>query len=265
MRVEVGSKVSEMSSKELKRDLLLYAKRNPVLFLELVSDENVYLRNVGIKAVEAGIIKLSPDQRTFMWASNDRKLMTVPFDEHPYSALAAWFKTDDTSVVSSYAPAATTTSVPSKFLPNYIYKVHRIEYKNNNCEIVNTSDFNDFNHGSFLFRPTATRPIANIRNNILRVSIGSSNNDADLNAITFVIPTRIIYFIKPLKPRFGYVVVNGEALYNPQNSTNFQLHPSEEELVVFKILELAGVTIAKPDLVNIASQEQAEIKTQQKS
>jgi len=30
MRVELGSKVSEMSSKELKRDLLLYAKRNPV-------------------------------------------------------------------------------------------------------------------------------------------------------------------------------------------------------------------------------------------
>ena len=30
-----------------------------------------------------------------MWASNDRKLLTVPFDENPYSALAAWFKTDD--------------------------------------------------------------------------------------------------------------------------------------------------------------------------
>ena len=27
--------------------------------------------------------------------SNDRKLMNVPFDEHPYSALAAWFKTDE--------------------------------------------------------------------------------------------------------------------------------------------------------------------------
>ena len=179
--------------------------------------------------------------------------------------LQAFEKTDDTSVVSSYAPAATTTSVPSKFLPNYIYKVHRIEYKNNNCEIVNTSDFNDFNHGSFLFRPTSTRPIANIRNNILRVSIGSSNNDANLNDIIFVIPTRIIYFIRPLKPRFGYVVVNGEALYNASDSNNFQLHPSEEEFLVFKILELAGITIAKPDLVNIANQEQAEIKTQQKS
>jgi hypothetical protein len=95
MRVEIGSKVSKMSSKELKRDLLLYAKRNPQLFLELVNDENVVLRNFGIKATEMGILKLSSDQRTFTWGSNDRKLCTVPFDEHPYSALAAWFKTDE--------------------------------------------------------------------------------------------------------------------------------------------------------------------------
>ena len=95
MRVEMGSKVSSMSSKELKRDLLLYAKRNPGLFLELVNDENVVLRNFGIKATEMGILKLSSDQRTFSWGSNDRKLMNVPFDEHPYSALAAWFKTDE--------------------------------------------------------------------------------------------------------------------------------------------------------------------------
>jgi hypothetical protein len=95
MRVELGSKVSEMSSKELKRDCLVFARRKPGLFLELVQDENVELRNFGIKATELGIIKLSSDQRYFMWGSNDRKLMTVPFDEHPYSALAAWFKTDE--------------------------------------------------------------------------------------------------------------------------------------------------------------------------
>ena len=95
LRVEVGSGVSNMSSKELKRDLLLYAKNNPVLFLELVNDENVVLRNFGIKATEMGILKLSSDQRTFSWGSNNRKLMNVPFDEHPYSALAAWFKTDE--------------------------------------------------------------------------------------------------------------------------------------------------------------------------
>jgi hypothetical protein len=95
MRVEKGSSVSQMSSKELKRDLLVFARRNPDLFLELASDDNVTLRNFGIKAVELGIIKLSNDQRNFLWASNNRPLMTVPFDEHPYTALAHWFKTDE--------------------------------------------------------------------------------------------------------------------------------------------------------------------------
>jgi hypothetical protein len=95
MRAEIGSEVSKMSSKELRRDLLVFAKRNAVLFLELASDENVYLRNIGIKATEEGIISLSDDQRTFSWTTNGRKLMNIPYGEHPYSALAAWFKTDE--------------------------------------------------------------------------------------------------------------------------------------------------------------------------
>ena len=53
------------------------------------------LRNIGIKATERGILKLSSDNRTFMYGETDRKIMTVPFDEHPYSALAAYFKTDE--------------------------------------------------------------------------------------------------------------------------------------------------------------------------
>jgi len=95
MRVEKGSEVSKLSSKELKRDLLVFARNNPKLFLELADDENVMLRNFGIKAVEAGILRLSSDQRNFLWGSNGRKIMTIPFDEHPYTALAHWFKTDE--------------------------------------------------------------------------------------------------------------------------------------------------------------------------
>ena len=95
MRVEKGSEVSRMSSKELKRDLLVFARNNPALLLELAADDNVQLRNFGIKAVEENIIKLSSDQRNFLWSSNNRQLMTVPFDEHPYTALAHWFKTDE--------------------------------------------------------------------------------------------------------------------------------------------------------------------------
>ena len=95
LRVEIGSKVNSMSSKELKRDLLLFARSNPQLFISLANDDNVQLRNISIRASEAGIIVLSSDQRTFTWGSNGRKLMNVPFDENPYSAFAAFLKTDE--------------------------------------------------------------------------------------------------------------------------------------------------------------------------
>ena len=95
LRVELGSKVSKLSTKELKRDLMIFAKHNPGLFLNLAGDDNVILRNFAINATENNIITLSPDQKTFSWASNGRKLMTVPFDENPYTAMASWFKTDE--------------------------------------------------------------------------------------------------------------------------------------------------------------------------
>ena len=95
MRAEVGSEVSKLSSKELRRDLLIFARNNPKLFLELADDDNVLLRNFGIRAVENGILRLSSDQRNFLWGSNGRQIMTIPFDAHPYTALAHWFKTDE--------------------------------------------------------------------------------------------------------------------------------------------------------------------------
>ena len=95
VRSSVGSEVSKMTSKEIKRDLLLFAKNNPNLFLEIANDEDINIRNLGIKAVEMGILKLSSDQRTFKWGTNDKKIVTVPFDENPYSALTAYFKTDE--------------------------------------------------------------------------------------------------------------------------------------------------------------------------
>jgi hypothetical protein len=99
LRVEQGSAVTSMTTAEIRRDLLLFAKRSPETFIALVDDDNVQLRNFGIKAVEANIIQLSGDQKSFHWASNNKKLMSVPFDENPYSAFAAYLKTDEGSEV----------------------------------------------------------------------------------------------------------------------------------------------------------------------
>ena len=80
---------------ELERDLLLFAKNEPQLFLELANDDDINIRNMALKASELGILRLSEDQRTFKWAKTDKKIMTVPFDEHPYSAFTAFLKTDE--------------------------------------------------------------------------------------------------------------------------------------------------------------------------
>ena len=95
MRTEIGSAVNNLSSKELRRDLLLFAKEQSRLFIELAKDDNVKLRNFGVKAVEQGFLGLADDQRSFTIGKNKKKLFSVPFDENPYSALAAWFKTDE--------------------------------------------------------------------------------------------------------------------------------------------------------------------------
>ena len=94
-RAEVGSSVTKMGSKEIKRDAYLLAKNNPSLFIELAQDEDIKFRNLANRAVESGIVKLTDDNTVFKWAANGKKIMTGPFDQHPYAAFAQFFKTDD--------------------------------------------------------------------------------------------------------------------------------------------------------------------------
>lgn len=95
-RAVLHSKVSTMASNEIRRDMLIYARQNPDKFIDLANDENINLRNVAIRAVEMGVIALKEDQRTVYWNNKTKeKIITVPYGENAYSALAAFFKTDE--------------------------------------------------------------------------------------------------------------------------------------------------------------------------
>ena len=76
---------------------------------------------------------------------------------------------------------------------------------------------------------------------------------------------RIDYYIVPAKPTWGYVVVNGNALYNSNTSTDFQLHPSEEENLISRILILSGTTIKQPELQQAGAQDIQLVKQLQNS
>ena len=95
-RAVLHSKVSTMASNEIRRDMLIFARKNPDKFIDLANDENINLRNVAIRAVEMGVIALKEDQRTVYWNNKTKeKIITVPYGENAYSALAAFFKTDE--------------------------------------------------------------------------------------------------------------------------------------------------------------------------
>ena len=57
------------------------------------------------------------------------------------------------------------------------------------------------------------------------------------------------YIRKPDKPSWGYVVINSRAMYDSANTVDFELHPAEQNEVIYKILKLAGVSIKRDDLV----------------
>jgi|3_EtaG_2_1085321.scaffolds.fasta_scaffold72439_3 hypothetical protein len=146
----------------------------------------------------------------------------------------------------------------NKQLPNEVYRVHRVEFNNVNCEILDTKDFNEVRAGGPLTRPTNARPIVNIRGGIIRCV-------ADNNVLVTL--TGLIFSRIPTPVRWGYVVVNEKALYDPTpgRTIHFELHRSEESELVYKILKFAGVAMQRIDIMRAGQiQEQSQVQ-QEKS
>ena len=106
-----------------------------------------------------------------------------------------------------------------------------------------------------LTKPTVDRPIY----------IRSGNDSVYVNPFPYEEATlySATYWRKPIPPKWAYVIVQEKALYNANLTINFELHRSEEEPLVTRILQLAGVTIKKPDLIEVAMTDSARAKQEQ--
>ena len=95
----------------------------------------------------------------------------------------------------------------------------------------------------------------------MRVVGGTSSNPT-----LFRTPTSLIYLKRPANVSWGYYVVGLKALHdpNPAKTKNFELHKSEEDSIVFMILELAGIITRKPGLVQTAAAKEVAEQTKQK-
>lgn len=101
--------------------------------------------------------------------------------------------------------------------------------------------------------------------------VDSSGNDKNASSsggpvqVTFITDDiKCDYIRKPATVSWNYVEINGVAMYNSANSVDFELHPSEENNLILKILQLAGVSIENIQLYQIASQEEIKNIQQEK-
>ncbi len=96
-RVTMGTNVDRLSSEELRRDLMLFARNNPYDFLQLLNDPELKLQNIAVKSLQDGTFLLKNKNRDifFNLQDNKKKLMGVPFGEDPTRLLAAWLQSND--------------------------------------------------------------------------------------------------------------------------------------------------------------------------
>jgi hypothetical protein len=96
-RILLGSGVDKMSTTEIKRDILLYAKQEPEDFLETLNDPMLELQDTVFKFFDAGFIMFRNNQRDvyFNLPKNKKKILTVPFGEDANFILASYFQSED--------------------------------------------------------------------------------------------------------------------------------------------------------------------------
>ena len=96
-RVMMGTRVDRLSSEELRRDLMLFARNNPYDFLQLLNDPELKLQNIAVKALQDGTFVLKNKNRDifFNLQDNKKKLMGVPFGEDATRLLASWLQSND--------------------------------------------------------------------------------------------------------------------------------------------------------------------------
>lgn len=96
-RVLFTGDVSRMSTSELKRDLLVFARRNPEVFMRALSDPSMKLMSTVQMFFDNKILGFRNKKRDvhFNLDGNKKRMTTIPFGVDPIEYLSDWFKTDD--------------------------------------------------------------------------------------------------------------------------------------------------------------------------
>lgn len=96
-RVLFSKDPSKYTTAELKRDILVYAKREPRAFLSAVNDPMLKLQS-NIHVFFENKLLIFKNGRKEVWfntTTNKKKMLNVPYGEDPYSTVTLFLKSDD--------------------------------------------------------------------------------------------------------------------------------------------------------------------------
>ena len=136
--------------------------------------------------------------------------------------------------------------------PNGLYRLGTLAFEGVEIEEVQANEILYIN-SSYLTRPTEKRPVY-VRTGELTVDIFPNT----------IVAAQCTYVARPIRPSWGYVVVQSKAMYDPTNRVDFQLHSSEEGDLVNNILMYAGVAIKATDIAQAAGSLQMVKQQQEK-
>jgi hypothetical protein len=128
---------------------------------------------------------------------------------------------------------------------NDLYRLSSIYVSNAEADKVTKKEAKDILL-SPLATPTADRPMYYEEDGGYYVYTSAT----PLSAVTNVV---VDYIKKPADVKWTYTIVAGAPVYNSSgvDLQNFELHSSEETELIYRIIELAGIALKDPSLIQI--------------
>ena len=96
-RVLFQQDVTKMSTAELRRDILIFAKQDPKGFLMMLKDPMLKLNASIQNMLDKNLLQLR-NQKKEVWyntPSNKKKMCNIPYGEDPLYIIASFFQSDD--------------------------------------------------------------------------------------------------------------------------------------------------------------------------
>lgn len=96
-RVMFQKDITNVSTAELRRDVLIYAKKEPKSFLEILNDPLLKLQSNVQMFFSNNLLQFRNGQREVWYntKTNKKKMMGIPFGEDPFETVALYLKSDE--------------------------------------------------------------------------------------------------------------------------------------------------------------------------